>query len=94
MKFQDLKIVKGAKDKYRDGAWLTEIRGFEVSIIKFNKSNYNGDYEIFAGDQKDLFMDVERFPNKNKLMKRLNELKTSSTMTLKERYPKSYLKWK
>lgn len=60
---------------FQEDAWYIEIKGVQVSVIKFTPDFYNGDYEIWSDGE--LFEDVERFATMVDLLKRLTELNSS-----------------
>ncbi len=74
LKLGDLQNIwhPGIND-FQEGHWLIKIKNINVSIVKWKKGYYNGDYEIWSEDE--LFHDVERYHSMNKVLARLTELK-------------------
>lgn len=65
-------VLSDLKSWYKDDEWAYYIKGYKVSIVKWNINHYNGYYEIHSYNR--LFTDVERYKTKSQVLARLNEL--------------------
>lgn len=64
-------------DPLRDAHYVFKIGGQNVSVVKWGKKYYDGEYEIYSFEA--LFYDVKRFSSIEKLLEFINELEESSS---------------